>query len=172
MYYILLENLNISVLLYLWNLSIYPNLWIILNRSIFWNLGARLDLYVAIPVPVLEVPAGEEGEPEGLPNFLKEEEKEEYDEEKEKDDEEKEEKDEEKKKYYVKEIEMEENRRDEEDMQDSLVVEEGIMVNSPLVPFPLISFTGISCFKVLSVKKKLNNNIVEMPKDPASCILC
>ena len=58
-----------------------------------------------------------------------------------------------------------------EDMQDSLVVERGIMVNFPLVPFPHISFPCISCYKVLSVKKKLNNHIVEMHKDQASCIL-
>ena len=43
----------------------------------------RPDLYVDIPVPVLQVPAGKEGEPGGFPNFLKEEEKEEYNEEKE-----------------------------------------------------------------------------------------
>ena len=52
---------------------------------------------------VLEVPAGEEGEPGGLPNFLKEEEKEEYNEEKDKIDEEKEEDDEEKKEHDEKE---------------------------------------------------------------------
>ena len=38
----------------------------------------RLDLYADIPVPVLQVLAGEEGEPGRLPNFLKEVEKEEY----------------------------------------------------------------------------------------------
>ena len=42
----------------------------------------RVDLYADIPVPVLLVPVGEEGEPGTLPNFLKEEEKEEYNEEK------------------------------------------------------------------------------------------
>ena len=42
----------------------------------------RPYLYADIPVPVLQVPAGEEGEPGGFPNFLKEEEKEEYNEEK------------------------------------------------------------------------------------------
>ena len=67
MYYNLWDNLNISVLWYLWN------------------------LYADIPVPILQVPAGKEQEPGGLPNFLKEEEKVEYNEEKEKDDEEKEE---------------------------------------------------------------------------------
>ena len=78
--------------------------------------------------------ADEEREPGGLLNFLKEEESEEYDEEKEKDDEEKEEDDKEKKEDYVKEMEMEEKRRYEEDMQDSLVVEE---VNSSSDPFHL-----------------------------------
>ena len=67
-------------------------------------------------MPVLQVPAGKEGEAGGLPNFLKEEEKEEYDEEKEKDDEEKEEDDEEKKENDEKEEKMEGKRRDEEDM--------------------------------------------------------
>ena len=57
----------------------------------------RPDLYADIPVSVLQVTAGKEGEPGGLPNFLKEEEKEEYDKEKENDDEEMEEDDEEKK---------------------------------------------------------------------------
>ena len=85
-------------------------------------------------MPILQVPAGEEGEPGGLPNFLKGEEKDEYNEEMEKNDEEKEEDDEEKKKNYVKEGEMEGKRRDEEDMKNSLMVEEGMMVNFSLVP--------------------------------------
>ena len=67
---------------------------------------------------------------------------------------------------------MEDERRDEEDMEDSLVVEECIMVNFPFVPFPLISFPCISCYKVVFVKKNLNIHVVEMHKDPASCILC
>ena len=125
----------------------------------------RPDLYADNSVPVLQVPLGEEGEPGGLPNFLKEEEKEE-------DDEEKEEDDEEKKENYEKEEEMKGKRRDEEDMQDTLVVEEGMMVNFLLVPLPLVSFHCSSCYKVLSAKKKLNNHIVEMQKDQASCILC
>ena len=54
---------------------------------------------------------------------------------------------------------MEGKRRDEEKMQDSLVVEEGMMVNIPLVPLQPVSFPCTSCFKVLSAKKKLNNNI-------------
>ena len=76
----------------------------------------RPDLYADIPVPVLQVSAGKEGEPGGLPIFLKEEEKEEYNEEKEKDDEEKEEDDEEKKENDEKEEEMEGKRRDAEEM--------------------------------------------------------
>ena len=68
--------------------------------------------------------------------------------------------------------EMEGKRRDEEDMQDSLVVEEGMMFNFPLVPLPLVSFICSSCYNILSAKKKLNNHIVEMHKEPASCILC
>ena len=62
----------------------------------------RSGLYADIPVPVLHVPAGEEGGPGGLPNLLKEEEKEEDEEEKKEDDD------------Y--EEEMEGKRRDEEDM--------------------------------------------------------
>ena len=67
---------------------------------------------------------------------------------------------------------MEGKRRDEEDMQDSLVVEEGRMVKIPLVPLPLISFPCIYFCNVLFEKKKVNNHIVEMHKDPASCKLC
>ena len=43
----------------------------------------RPDLYADIPVPVLQVPAGKEGEPGSFPNLLKEEENKEYNEEKE-----------------------------------------------------------------------------------------
>ena len=75
----------------------------------------RPDLYAYIPVPVLHVPADEEREPGGFPNFRKEEEKEEYNEEKEKDDEKKEEDDEEKKEKDEKKKEMEGKRWDEED---------------------------------------------------------
>ena len=56
-------------------------------------------------------------------------------------------------------------------MQNSLV-EEGRMVKFPVVPLPLISFPCISCCKVLFAMRKLNNNIVQTQKDPASCILC
>ena len=71
-------------------------------------------------MPVIQVPAGKEGGPGGIPNHLNEEAKEEVDEEKNEDDDEEE--------------EMEGKRRDEEDMQDSLVVEEGTMVKFSLVP--------------------------------------
>ena len=40
MYYTLLDKLNISVLQ---NLSISQNIWIILNQSLFWNLGGGGD---------------------------------------------------------------------------------------------------------------------------------
>ena len=39
----------------------------------------RPGLYAEIQVPVIQVPAGEEGGPGDLPNLLKEEEKEDYD---------------------------------------------------------------------------------------------
>ena len=81
----------------------------------------RPGLYADIPVPVLQVPAGEEGGPGGLPNLLKEEEKEEDDEEKKDNDDDEE--------------EMEGKRRDEEDMQDSLVLEEGMIVKFPFLYF-------------------------------------
>ena len=64
-------------------------------------------------MPVLQIPAGEEGVPGGLPNHLKE---------KEEDQEEKKEDDEEEEKA------MEGKRRDEEEMQDSLVVEKGMII--------------------------------------------
>ena len=51
----------------------------------------RPGLYADIPVPVLQVPAGEEGGPRGLSNLLKEEEKEEDEEEKKGDDDDEEE---------------------------------------------------------------------------------
>ena len=78
-------------------------------------------LYTQILVPVLEFPAVEEGRLGGLPNLLKEEEKEEDVEEEKEDGEEEE--------------DMKCKRWDEEEMQDSLVV-------------------------------------VEVHKDPTSCILC
>ena len=72
-------------------------------------------------MPLLQVSAGEEGGPGGLPNLLKVKEK--------VDNENK------KKEDVDDEEEMEGKRRDEEDMQDSLVVEEGMIVKFPLVPF-------------------------------------
>ena len=81
----------------------------------------RLGLSANIPVPVRQVPAGEEGGPESLPNLLKEEEKEEDGEEKKED--------------YNDDEEMEGKMRDEEDMQDSLVVQEGIMIKFSLVSY-------------------------------------
>ena len=74
----------------------------------------RPGLYADIPVPVLQVPSEEEGGPGGPPNLLKEEEKN-------KDD--------------NSEEEMEGKRRNAEDMQDSLLVEEGMMVAFALVHF-------------------------------------
>ena len=74
-------------------------------------------------MPILQVPAGEKVGPEGLPNLLKLGEKEDEGEKmKEVDD---------------KEEEMEGKRRDEEDIQESLVVEEGMIVNFPMVPLLL-----------------------------------
>ena len=51
-------------------------------------------------------------------------------------------------------------------MEDSLVVEEGMLVKFFSSLLPLVSFT--SSFKVLFTKKKLNNHIVEIHKDPTS----
>ena len=116
-------------------------------RDFFTWGRKRPGLDTDIPVPVLQGPAGEEGWPSGLPNLLKEEEKEEDEEEKEEDGNDKE--------------AIEGSRRNEEDMQDSLVLEEGIIGKFPLSLLPLVSFPCSSCFQVLSTKKKLNNhNIV------------
>ena len=57
---------------------------------------------------------------------------------------------------------MKGKRRDEKYMQDSLVVEDGMMFNFPLVTLPLVPFRCSSCYNILSAKKKLNNHIVEM----------
>ena len=72
---------------------------------------------------------------------------------------------EEKKEDDDEEKEMEGKRRIAEDMQDSLLVEAGMIVKFSLVP--VANFCS-SCFKVLSSKKKLNNHIVEIHKDPTS----
>ena len=45
---------------------------------------------------------------------------------------------------------MEKKRRDEKEIQDSMVVEEGMMDNFPLVPFPLPFFPCSSCSEVLT----------------------
>ena len=58
---------------------------IISNLSLFWNLGGGGG-QADIPVSVLQVPAGDEGGPEGFPNLLKYEEQEEDEEEKKEDD--------------------------------------------------------------------------------------
>ena len=80
----------------------------------------RPGLTADIPVPVLQVPAGEEGRPGGLQNNRKEEEE--------------------------KEEEMDGKRRDEEEVQDRQVVEEVMMVNFPLIPFPFVFSLCCSSF--------------------------
>ena len=58
-------------------------------------------------------------------------------------------------------------------VEDILVVEEGMMVKFPL-PWsilPLVTVTCSSSFKVLSNKKKFNNHIVEIHKDPTLWII-
>ena len=61
-------------------------------------------------------------------------------------------------------------RRDEEEIQDDLVVEVVLMVNFPLVPFLFVSFPCSSCADDFPAKKKVNNHIVEMQKDPTLCL--
>ena len=102
---------------------------------IIWKPGWRRSprLFADIPVPVLQVPAGDEGGPGGLPNTLKEGEKEEDLEEEKKEDDDDDE-------------EMEGKRRDAEDMQDSLVVEEGMMVKFPFVLFATFEAHGSRFF--------------------------
>ena len=77
--------------------------------------------YANIPVPVLQVPAVEDEGPVGLPSLLKDKEKVDYEKEKKEDDD------------Y--EEEMDGMRRDKEEIQDSLSVEEGMMVKFPFVLF-------------------------------------
>ena len=74
---------------------------IISNLPIIWNLGGRPGLYADIPVPVLQVPAGQEGGPGGLPNLMKQVPEKEHD-------------GEEKKEDVGDEEEMERKRSDEE----------------------------------------------------------
>ena len=49
----------------------------------------------------------------------------------------------------------------EEDLQDSHLGEEGMLVNFPLVHLPQVFFPCISRYKVLSANKKLNNHMVK-----------
>ena len=53
-------------------------------------------------------------------------------------------------------------------MQESLVVEAGMMVTFLLVRFATCILPLQLLLKVLFTKKKLNNNIVEIHKDPTS----
>ena len=72
----------------------------------------------------------------------------------------------------IKEEEVEGKSKDEEEIQDGLVVEEVMMVNFSLVPFLLVSFPCSSCCKIFPAKNKLSNHIVDMPNDLTSCIIC
>ena len=62
---------------------------------------------------------------------------------------------------------MEGKRRDEEDIQDSLVVQEGMIVRFPLVPVATFAAPASRFFFFFS-KKKLRNNVLEIHKDPTS----
>ena len=109
----------------------------------------RPGLYADIPVPVLQVPAGEEGGTGCLLNLLKEVEKKEEDEE-----------------------EKKENDEEEDEMggrggmrricRTAWWWRRACLCNSPWSLLPLVSFPCSSCFKVLFSKKKLNNHIVEI----------
>ena len=85
-------------------------------------------------MPVLQDPTGEEEGPGGLQNLLKEEEKEEDEEEKKEDDDDEE--------------EIEGKGRDEEDIQDSLVVEEGMIVKFTLFPFATCHLQALSSYHI------------------------
>ena len=61
-----------------------------------------------------------------------------------------------------------EDRRDRENMYDSLGVEKGVMVKFPLVPLPFVSFRAAPASRFSPSNKKLNNHIVEIHKDPSS----
>ena len=61
---------------------------------------------------------------------------------------------------------MEGKRRDEKDIQDSLVVQEGMIVKLPLVPVATFAAPASRCF--FFSKNKLRNNIVDIHNDPAS----
>ena len=104
--------------------------------------GGRMPgLRADIPVTFLQVPTGEEGGLGEMLNIIKEE----------------------------KEKEMDGNRRDKEEIHNDLVVKVVLIVPVPLVPFPLVSFPCSSCADNFPAKKKVNNHIVEMQKDPTSC---
>ena len=90
-------------------------------------------------MPVLQVPAGEERGPGGLPNTLKEGEKEEDWEEKLEDDDDEE--------------EMEGKRRVAKDMEDSLVVEEGIIIKFPLVSYAILQLLLQGSFHQEEIKQ-------------------
>ena len=67
---------------------------------------------------------------------------------------------------------MEGKRRDQEETQDSLVVEEVMMVNLPLVLIPFVSFPCCPCPEVLPAKRQLNKHIEYMHMNPTLCIIC
>jgi hypothetical protein len=71
----------------------------------------------------------------------------------------------------MEEMEGKGRERREEKTQDSLVVEDVMMVNFPLVPFPLVSFPCNSCSEVFPGKKKFKKHIVKTQKDPTLCII-
>ena len=62
---------------------------------------------------------------------------------------------------------MEGKSKDEEEMQDCVVVEENMIIKFPLFSLPLVSYPCSSCFKIISAKKELNNHMVEMPNGPS-----
>ena len=55
--------------------------------------------------------------------------------------------------------EMEGNRRDEEEIQYGLVVEEVMMVNLTLLPIPFVTYSCCPCPEVIPAKKQLNKHI-------------
>ena len=120
----------------------------------------RPDLCANIRVSVLQVPAGKEGEPEGLPNFIKEENRRSFM----------------RIRRAMMRMRMRRRWRGREGMRRTCRTlggggeQDGKI--GPLTTYLLPLIPCISYCKVLSAKKKLNNHIVEMPKDPASCILC
>ena len=51
------------------------------------------------------------------------------------------------------------------------MVEWGIMVKFPFIPWPLVTFPCSSCLRVLSAKMKLCNSIIDIHKDPTSWVV-